>query len=152
MSALVDPAQIAARRHPRGGRRRVPGVHPIVFPTDVWNEPGRMMKCVSKGHTRLRNQLKHAVAISGDDPYRPDSGHTGIKPYTRFQGDPYENLEPCWGTAAYGSPRYTRIHAAGNDPGDVSIQLFDASIAFDGNPCGTMAASVILPVTKCMPC
>ena len=80
---------------------------------------------------RLRHQLERAASITGGDPYQLNSWHTGINPYTFYQGDPYRDLER-WGTVAYGSPRYTHIHAAGNDPGDVSIQLFDASIAFDG--------------------
>ena len=78
---------------------------------------------------RLRNQLERAASITGGDPYRLNSWHTGINPHTFFHGDPNEDLER-WGTVAYGSPRYTHIHAAGNDPGDVSIQLFDASISF----------------------
>ena len=36
----------------------------------------------------------------------------------------------------------------GDDPGDVSIQLFDVNIAFDGKPCGTIVASVISTTTK----
>ena len=80
--------------------------------------------------SQLRNQLERAASITGGDPYRLNSWHTGINPHTFFHGDPYEDLER-WGTVAYGSPRYTHIHAAGNDPGDVSIQLFDASISFD---------------------
>ena len=80
---------------------------------------------------RLRHQLERAASITGGDPYQLNSWHTGINPYTFYQGDPYQDLER-WGTVAYGSPRYTHIHAAGKDPGDVSIQLFDASIAFDG--------------------
>ncbi len=47
-----------------------------------------------------------------------------------FDGDPYADLEH-WGTVTYGSPRYTHIHASGHDPGDICIQLFDASISFD---------------------
>jgi hypothetical protein len=78
---------------------------------------------------RLRSQLERAASITGGDPYRLNSWHTGINPHTFYHGDPDEDLER-WGTVAYGSPRYTHIHAAGNDPGDVSIQLFDASISF----------------------
>jgi hypothetical protein len=78
---------------------------------------------------QLRNQLERAASITGGDPYRLNSWHTGINPHTFFNGDPDEDLER-WGTVAYGSPRYTHIHAAGHDPGDVSIQLFDASIRF----------------------
>lgn len=83
--------------------------------------------------TRIRRQLERAAAITGGDPYRLNSWHTGINPYTFYSGDLHANLEQ-WGTVTYGSPRYTHIHAAGLDPGDVSIQLFDASIAFDGEP------------------
>lgn len=79
---------------------------------------------------QLCRQLERAASITGGDPYRLNSWHTGINPHTFFHGDPDEDLER-WGTVAYGSPRYTHIHAAGNDPGDVSIQLFDASISFD---------------------
>ena len=79
---------------------------------------------------RLRRQLERAAAITGGDAYRLNSWHTGINPCTFFNGDPYQDLER-WGTVAYGSPRYTHIHAAGFDPGDIAIQLFDASIRFD---------------------
>lgn len=80
--------------------------------------------------TRLRNQLERAAALTGGDAYRLNSWHTGINPYTFYSGDLHANLEQ-WGTVTYGSPRYTHIHAAGKDPGDISIQLFDASISFD---------------------
>ena len=75
----------------------------------------------------IKTQLERAAAITGGDPYRINSWHTGINNHTFFKGDPYENLER-WGTVAYGSPRYTHFHAAGHDPGDVSINLFDISI------------------------
>ena len=81
--------------------------------------------------TRIRKQLERAASITGGDAYRINSWHTGINPYTFYDDDPYADLEH-WGTVAYGSPRYTHIHAAGKDPGDISIQLFDASISFDG--------------------
>ena len=78
----------------------------------------------------IRKQLVRAASLTGGDPYQINSWHTGINPCTFFEGDPYADLER-WGSVAYGSPRYTHIHAAGNDPGDISIQLFDASISFD---------------------
>ncbi|MFT5217945.1 MAG: hypothetical protein ACI9LO_000494 [Planctomycetota bacterium] len=80
--------------------------------------------------TSIRKQLERAAGITGGDPYQINSWHTGINPYTFYETDPYVDLER-WGTVAYGSPRYTHIHAAGNNPGDISIQLFDASISFD---------------------
>jgi len=79
---------------------------------------------------RIRRQFERAASITGGDAYRINSWHTGINPYTFFDGNPYDDLE-CWGTVAYGSPRYTHIHAAGINPGDICIQLFDATIAFD---------------------
>ena len=80
---------------------------------------------------KLENQLERAASITGGDPFCLNSWHTGINPFTFYDGDPYADLER-WGTVAYGSPRYTHIHAAGNNPGDISIQLFDATISFDG--------------------
>jgi hypothetical protein len=79
----------------------------------------------------IKNQLEKAAAITGGDPYIINSWHTGINPNTFFHGNPYSNLEH-WGTVAFGSPRYTHLHCAGNDPGDVSLQLFDATITCDG--------------------
>ncbi|MDE0307574.1 MAG: hypothetical protein OXI87_22235 [Albidovulum sp.] len=75
-------------------------------------------------------QCERAARITGGDPFRLNSWHTGINPNTFYDRDPYADLER-WGTVAYGSPRYTHIHAAGKDPGDLAIQLFDASICFD---------------------
>ncbi|MDW4551229.1 hypothetical protein R5H32_17875 [Defluviimonas sp. D31] len=80
---------------------------------------------------RLKTQLERAAALTGGDPYRINSWHTGINPGTYFKGDPYADLE-LWGTVAYGSPRYTHMHAAGRDPGDAAFHLMDLTIAFDG--------------------
>ena len=80
---------------------------------------------------RLRAQFERAAALTGGDAYRINSWHTGINPNTFFNGDPYANLE-LWGTVAYGSPRYTHMHAAGHDPGDAAIHLMDMTISFDG--------------------
>ena len=79
---------------------------------------------------KLCYQLERAAALTGGDPRRLNSWHTGINSYTFFNGDPYHDPEH-WGTVAYGSPRYTHIHAAGQDPGDIAISLFDTSISFD---------------------
>jgi hypothetical protein len=79
---------------------------------------------------KIKSQLERAAKITGGDAYQLNSWHTGINPYTFFKGDPYADLEK-WSTVAYGSPRYTHVHCAGMDPGDISIQLFDASISFD---------------------
>ncbi|WP_264214448.1 hypothetical protein [Leisingera thetidis] len=80
--------------------------------------------------SRLKKQLERAAALTGGDPCRVNSWHTGINPGTFYNGDPYEDLEK-WGTVAYGSPRYTHMHAAGIDPGDAAFHLMDLTIAFD---------------------
>lgn len=78
----------------------------------------------------LKKQLKRAARITQGDAYIINSWHTGINSHTFFEEDPYEDLER-WGTVSYGSPRYTHFHAAGIDPGDISIHQLDASISFD---------------------
>ncbi|MGB7320405.1 MAG: hypothetical protein WBC95_03260 [Albidovulum sp.] len=80
---------------------------------------------------RLKAQLERAAALTGGDPWVINSWHTGINPNTFYEGDPYDDLE-LWGTVAYGSPRYTHLHAAGNDPGDAAFHMMDATISFDG--------------------
>jgi len=82
---------------------------------------------------RVEQHLERAAEITGGDPYRINSWHTGINPYTFFEGDPYTDLE-YWGSVAFGSPRFTHLHAAGFDPGDICINLFDASIGIDEQP------------------
>ncbi len=79
---------------------------------------------------RIVEQLERAARLSGGDPYVMHSWHTGINPGTFFKGNPFDNLE-YWGTVAYGSPRYTHIHATGLSPGDVAYHLMDATIKFD---------------------
>ncbi len=78
----------------------------------------------------IDRQLNRGGALSGGDPYVLHSWHTGINPGTFFDGDPLADLE-YWGTVAYGSPRYTHLHAAGRAPGDVAYHLIDATIRFD---------------------
>ena len=104
-------------------------------PINVTIEDSRMVGFDGDTETigRVRAQLERAATITGGDPYRLNSWHTGINPYTFFADDPYADLER-WGSVAFGSPRYTHLHAAGKDPGDISIQLFDASISFDDTP------------------
>jgi hypothetical protein len=80
----------------------------------------------------VRLQLEQAAAITGGDPYQLNSWHSGINPHTFFKGNPFDDLER-WGTITFGSPRYTHIHAAGHDPGDCAIQLFDCNIWFDNH-------------------
>lgn len=80
---------------------------------------------------RLRTQMQRAASLTGGDPMRVNSWHTGINPNTFTATDPMADPDR-WGAVAFGSPRYTHFHAAGNDPGDVAFSVFDATIAFDG--------------------
>lgn len=79
---------------------------------------------------RLTDQLGRAAAITGGEPMRINSWHTGINAHTfttvRAADDPDR-----WGAVSFGSPRYTHLHAAGHDPGDVAFSVFDATIALD---------------------
>ena len=84
----------------------------------------------AKQINKIKYQLEKAAQLTGGDPYKINSWHTGINPFTFFNENPHKNIER-WGTAAFGSPRYTHFHASGHNPGDVAIQLFDASIQFD---------------------
>ncbi len=84
----------------------------------------------SRTTCRIVQQLERAAQLSGGSPYTLHSWHTGINPGTFFEGNPYDNLE-YWGTVAYGSPRYTHLHATGLDPGDVAYHLMDATIRID---------------------
>lgn len=73
----------------------------------------------------------------GIDPHSPaarsvGSWHTGINPTTFFAGRALDDMER-WGAVAFGSPRYTHFHMCGTAPGDICGQLFDATIAFDGD-------------------
>jgi hypothetical protein len=81
--------------------------------------------------SKIEAQLYRASKLTDGEPFRINSWHTGVNPNTFFDGDPFSDIER-WGIVSYGSPRYTHFHLAGNDPGDVSVQLFDATIAFDG--------------------
>ncbi len=81
----------------------------------------------------LVDQCRRAAALTGGDPFRLNSWHVGVNPHTFFEGSPYSDPER-WGTVSYGSPRYLHFHAAGRDPGDLAIQLFDATVIIDDEP------------------
>jgi hypothetical protein len=81
----------------------------------------------------LDAQMTRAAALTGGDPRRINSWHTGINPFTYYHGRAADDPER-WGTIAYGSPRYTHFHAAGRDPGDLAFHLMDATICVDGEP------------------
>jgi len=79
---------------------------------------------------RMSAHFRRVGAMTGGDPFAINSWHTGINTLTRCAFDPLSDAER-WGTAAFGSPRCTHFHACGPEPGDIAINLFDATITFD---------------------
>lgn len=79
---------------------------------------------------RLEAMMQRAAALTGGDPMRINSWHTGINPHTFTQTVARDDPDQ-WGAVAFGAPRYTHFHAAGHDPGDIAFSLFDATISFD---------------------
>lgn len=82
---------------------------------------------------RLRAQMERAAALTGGDPMRVNSWHTGINPNTNTDRIARQDPER-WSAIAFGAPRYTHFHASGHDPGDVAFSLLDATIRFDDEP------------------
>ncbi len=82
---------------------------------------------------RLVAQMTRAAAMTGGDPMRVNSWHTGINPNTFTNSQAREDPDR-WGAIAFGSPRYTHFHASGHDPGDIAFSLLDATITFDDVP------------------
>ncbi len=80
---------------------------------------------------RIRRHFERIAGACGGDAFALNSWHAGIYPPTYFEGCATDNIER-WGDIAFGSPRYTHMHACGNPPGDVCISLFDTTISFDG--------------------
>jgi hypothetical protein len=79
---------------------------------------------------RISAHFERIGAMTGGDPFAINSWHAGINPLTHCTFDPQTDTER-WGTAAFGSPRYTHFHACGPEPGDIAINLFDTTITFD---------------------
>ena len=87
---------------------------------------GDRQKCVA-----LETHFKRVSDIVGGEAMAINSWHTGIIPSTWYKGQAVDDLEK-WGSVTYASPRVTHFHACGNDPGQIGINLFDASIHLDG--------------------
>jgi len=93
---------------------------------------GRMVETAGPEElvARLHAQMSRAAALTGGDPMRINSWHTGINPNTFTKSQAMADPDR-WGAIAFGAPRYTHFHAAGHDPGDVAFSLLDATISFD---------------------
>ena len=80
---------------------------------------------------RITAHFQQVAARLGGDPMAINSWHTGINPKSHYVGSAAPDYEK-WGDLTFGSPRFTHFHACGTDPGNISINLFDATISFDG--------------------
>ena len=80
--------------------------------------------------TALEKHFFRVSEIVGGEAMAINSWHTGIIPATWYSGRVRDDLER-WGSVSYASPRITHFHACGSDPGQIGINLFDASIHFD---------------------
>ena len=96
---------------------------------------GKIMRFDGEGSEvqRVERHFERVGQISGGDPFAVNSWHTGTNPKTFYPNRATDNLQK-WSDVVYGSPRYTHFHACGNEPGDISISMFDASIAIDDVP------------------
>jgi hypothetical protein len=80
---------------------------------------------------RMAAHFEKVAEFAGGNAFAVNSWHTGINPLTYCDFRQEDDFER-WGTAVFGSPRVTHFHACGNDPGDIAISIYDATIAFDG--------------------
>ena len=78
----------------------------------------------------LEKHFQRVSEIVGGEAMAINSWHTGIIPSTWYAGRAQDDLEK-WGSVSYASPRITHFHACGSDPGQIGVNLFDASIKFD---------------------
>lgn len=69
----------------------------------------------------------------GLDPWRVHSWHAGIHPGCAYRKEASEHFER-WSGAAFGNPRILHFHAcADSPPGEISWNLVDATVKFDGD-------------------
>ena len=78
----------------------------------------------------MEKHFLRVADIVGGEAFAINSWHTGIIPSTWYQGLASDDLEK-WGSVSFASPRITHFHACGSDPGQIGINLFDATIHFD---------------------
>jgi hypothetical protein len=106
---------------------------PLPSPVTLEIEAGRIRNVAGEAETaaRVRAQFERVGAFGSGDPWAVNSWHTGINPNTIYRGRADADWER-WDCVAFGSPRYTHFHMCGADPGLICGQLFDATIAFDG--------------------
>lgn len=106
---------------------------PLDRPVTLLIRDGRVVDFEGDAETvaRVVAHFERVGSIVGGDPWALNSWHTGINPTTVFAAASRDEIHR-WGSVAFGSPRYTHFHLCGNAPGDICGQVFDATIAFDG--------------------
>jgi len=80
----------------------------------------------------VRSHHKKIADRYGLDPWRVHSWHVGIHPGCAYRRAASEHFER-WSGSAFGNPRILHFHACANSPpGEISWNLVDASVEFDG--------------------
>ena len=81
---------------------------------------------------RVRKQLEEAGRITNQDPYVLSSWHAGTNPQAFTAWQAVTDLSR-WQTLAHNNPRMVHFHVVGEEtPGEISLPIVDATIAFDG--------------------
>ena len=113
----------------------------VIYEDSVYHLDDPVMATIKNGKiTQFEGNAEQCAALEkhflrvneivGGEAFAINSWHTGIIPATWYSGRARDDLER-WGSVSYASPRITHFHACGNDPGQIGINLFDASIHFD---------------------
>ena len=113
----------------------------VIYDDSVYYLATPIVATITNGKiTQLDGNSEHCAALEkhfyrvseivGGEAMSVNSWHTGIIPATWYSGRARDDLER-WGSVSYASPRITHFHACGSDPGQIGINLFDASIQFD---------------------
>ena len=80
---------------------------------------------------RAQAQFARVGGLFGGAPLRVNSWHAGVNPMTFYPRPALDEIDR-WSGLAFGSPRYAHFHMCGPAPGEICGQVFDPTIAFDG--------------------
>ncbi len=127
-------------------------VIPLSSPVVLTLEGGRI--CRLEGESALVAKVKaHMDRIDrkfGGEGMKLGSWHSGINPFTFFDGHALDDIDR-WNGVAFGSPRYCHFHMCGALPGDICGQVFDPTIHFDSDAlwqAGTLTALKVAPFAR----
>jgi len=81
---------------------------------------------------QAKAQFARVGGLFGGSPLRVNSWHAGVNPMTFYPRPALDEIDR-WSSLAFGSPRYAHFHMCGPAPGEICGQVFDPTIAFDGD-------------------